>query len=857
DKTEGISLFGAVNIFSEIETCAREIVRMCREENLRYKEIAVTVRDLQSYERLIEVIFADYGIPCFLDRKKGIINHPLVRLILSMLDIFIENWSYNSVFQYLKTGLAGICRSDIDLIENYVLECGIRGNRWTSQVDWQAAREIVADEREGNENQSAMQRINNIRREITEPLKKFRSETKKHKKVSDLCGILYDFLCEIKVPEKIEEMIADFEKENLLSMSDEYSQVWNIAMQVLDQVVEVAGDKTLGMERFSDMLKIGFGEYKIGLIPASLDQVIVGSAERTRSHELKAMFVLGVNDGIFPASSVEEGVLTDADRTVLNNNGIELASGSREKIFEEQYIIYKTLTSSSKKLRISWPVADHEGKGMRPSLIIYQMKKLFKNITEKSNVLDIDGEECANQLISSPMPTFREMVKVFRKRKNGEYIDPVWDIVDKWFCSRQEWLLKCDSMRKAMDFSNQTDDISEENTFKLYGNPIHSSVSKIEEYASCPFAYFVRYGLRAKERRIHAFAPLDAGNFLHEAIRRFSEAIENEGPKWREFDMAWCSEKVSEIIEDMLDKMRGGGIAASKRYSTLVRRLKKVLARALWLISEHIKRGSFDPVGYEIDFSDSGKYPPILIELENGRIIKLTGRIDRADSSITKNGDYLRIVDYKSGGKDFVLSDVFYGLQIQLVTYMNALWTQGEKIPVKTGDEPEIAKSTDLRPGGMLYFKLDDPFISSAKFMSDSEIEAEIIKKLKMKGILLADVELIKGMDRDISGHSSIVPAALNKNGELSKNSSVATYDQFVLLRNYVNRLLKKLCSEIVSGNVAIKPYMKDKKKACEFCSYSSVCQFDTQIRDNEYNFMNKMDDEQTWQMIGKYCKTD
>ncbi|ADU75682.1 DNA helicase/exodeoxyribonuclease V subunit B [Acetivibrio thermocellus AD2] len=841
EKTKDISLFSSVNMFAEVEACARDIVRLCRDRGMRYREIAVVTGNLDGYEKLIEAVFSEYGIPCFIDRKVDIVNHPLVRLIMSMLDIFIENWSYEAVFRYLKTGLTGIDRESIDRLENYVLACGIRGSCWTETEEWKMVPELIPNEKSLEEAKELLEDVNRIRAQVVAPLMEFRKKTKGRKKASDFCASLYDFLCTLGIPEKIEDAIEKFRESGNLNLANEYSQVWNAVMEVFDHTVEVMGDETFGIEKFARILEIGFGECKIGLIPASLDQVLVGSLERSRSHEIKALYILGANDGVFPPAVMEEGILSDQDRAVLNNAGIELASDTRTQAFDGQYLIYRALTTAGNYLRISWSIADHEGRTLRPSLVVFRLRKLFLNITETSNILPSGSLEEEMELLSGNSPAFKSMVSALRQKADGKEIKPVWQEAYRWFAVQDEWRGKCEALRAAFQYKNLAQPVSREKIAALYGEPAVSSVSRLEKYTACPFAFYVQYGLGAKERQIYSLRPPDVGTFMHAVIEKFSRMVAKRNISWRDLDRDWCSEKVSEIVDEMLEKMQGSGIAASRRYTALTLRLKRVVARAVWLIAEHIRRSSFEPVAYEVGFGENGKYPPIVIELDSGEKIHLTGRIDRVDALKTEDGTYLRIVDYKSGGKDFKLSDVFYGLQIQLITYLDALWESGE------ADE-----NNPVLPGGVLYFKIDDPIIRGNGRMTEEEIEKAIMKQLRMKGLLLADVKLIREMDKDIEGSSMIIPATVNKDGSLGKNTSAATMEQFKLLRKYVRKLLKNLCEEIMKGNVSINPYKKKGTTSCKYCSFLPVCQFDTTMKENTFKLLYDKKDDEIWSLMAQ-----
>ncbi|HHV65163.1 MAG TPA: helicase-exonuclease AddAB subunit AddB [Peptococcaceae bacterium] len=834
--TKDISLLAAVNIFAEIEAAARDIIRLTRDEGFRFRDIGVVARNLAGYERLIEVIFTEYEIPFFLDRKVNITNHPLVRMILSLFEIFIDNWSYEAVFSYLKTGLTGLEREDIDRLENYVLACGIRGNRWAAEEDWRMSPNFLPDEKDLVRQEKMLQEINSIRQSVVKPLKEFRQRTKGRNTALEWCTAIYDFLVGIGVPARLEKFIRRFQDSGQLNLANEYSQVWNILMQVLEQTVEVMGEETIGLEKFANVLKVGLAEYQIGLIPASLDEVLVGSVDRSKSHELKALYVLGVNDGVFPSSSMEEGILSDAERFILHQAGVELAKDTKTQAFEEQYLVYKTLTIPGKYLRLSWPIADQEGRSMRPSLIISRLKKLFPAIEVQSDLVG-EKEQTELELIVARHSAFREMITALRKKADGEEISPLWETVYHWFVAQEAWQEKCRAACTAFTYKNIAQPVSREKVTALFGSPVYTSVSRLEKYTACPFSFYVQYGLKAQERKIYRLSPPDIGTFMHAVIERFSRLLAEQKISWRDVDRKWCEDKVSEIVEEMLEKMQGSGLAASKRYTMLALRLKRVVARALWLIAEQMRRSSFEPVGYEVGFGDNEDLPAIVLELDSGQKIKLTGRIDRIDALRTEEGTYLRIIDYKSGSKDFKLADAYYGLQIQLLTYLDALW-----------ENPGPNIEGQVLPGGVLYFKIDDPLVKGLG--SEEEIEKALMKALKMKGLLLADVKLLKAMDKTMEGSSLIIPASLTKQGQIGKSSSVASLAHFKVLRKYLRKLLKGLGEEIMRGKVEISPYKKKSMTSCRYCNFTSICQFDPSLKENTYRLLPERKDEEVWKLI-------
>ncbi|MCM1567645.1 MAG: exodeoxyribonuclease V subunit gamma [Dehalobacter sp.] len=880
EATRDISLHASVNIYAEIEATAADIVRLCRDRGLRYRDIAVVTGNLDGYRSFLETVFAEYEIPYFLDSKTEITDQPLVRMILAMLDIFNDHWSYEAVFAYLKTGLTGLDRERMDRIENYVLACGVRGSRWTKNEDWTMHPGLLPEENQRPQDvekaKIELKEINQTRREIAVPLLQFRAKTKNRKKASEICEALYDFLGGIGVPARLERIMEEFRRQGMLNLANEYGQVWNILMNVLDQTVETMGEEPLSLESFTDTLKIGFAEYQIGLIPASLDQVLIGSIERFRSHQIKALFILGVNDGVFPSTAQTEGILADADRAALNTVGIELANDTRTQAFQAQYLIYRSLTTASAYLRLSWPIADQEGRSLRPSLVIYRLRKLFPEILENSTLIpalsrfaagkenaetenigtentETKNTEVVNagtentwlesaelEQLTGKSPSFKQMVAAFRRKAEGLEINGWWRDVYRWYNGLEEWKPRCEALQTAFSARNIAEPVSSAKITALYGASAHASASRLEKYASCQFAFYLQYGLEAKERKIYQFSPPDVGTFMHAVLERFSLEAAQQQISWREMERPWCREKVSEIVDEMLRKMQGSGLTSSQRYTSLALRLKRVITRAVWMIAEHLKRSGFEPLGYELGFGEREKFPPIVIELDSGRKVSLSGRIDRVDALEAEEGTYLRIVDYKSGSKDFKLADVYYGLQIQLFTYLDALWQN-------SGLETE----KPVLPGGILYFRIDDPIVRADGRLTEEEIELDIMKQLKMKGLLLADVKLIKEMDRTIDGTSLIIPARINK-GDLLGKSSAATLEQFEILRKYVRNLLKDLCEEMMGGSVSITPYKKKRITSCTYCCYAAVCQFDPARKENSFRLLTAHGDEEIWNHIMK-----
>lgn len=833
-ETEDITIFKAINRYTEVDEAAKDIIGLVRDKKVRFKDIAVVTGYLDGYEGLFKAVFDEYEIPYFIDKKRDISKSPIVTLIISSLEIYTKNWSYEAVFRYLKSGLINIAMDDIDMLENYVLAKGIKGKRWQEE-SWNYRLNYGFGDEPSEYEKDIIDRVNKTKKIIAPPLFTFFKKMEKAKDVEKMCKALYEFLFEIGIIDRIEKTVNEFKASGELEISGEYSQIWNIIMSLLDQMVEVCGDEKLSLEQFVKLFQAGIEQYDIGLIPPSIDRVLVGSVERVRSHEISHLYIVGVNDGVFPSFPGDEGILNDIDRSRLNELGVELAPGVKSKVFEEQYLTYKTITTPGRYLWIGYAISDHEGKSLRPSILISRLKRIFPKIKEKTNIVVQNTIDEEIKLINLPRSTFKELVSFMRMKHDGLIVNPIWEDVRAWYMERKEWKDKCNRIFSGLTYTNQIKLMNPKKVRSLYGKEMYFSVSRIERYARCPFSYFIQYGLGVKERRIFEMSAPDIGSFMHEVMDRFSKELEKENMSYRDIEREWCALKVSGIVEDILKETSDSILLSSKRYLYITERFKRILTRAVWLVALHIKRSGFEPIGYEMSFGKGGDFPPISIELSSGDRINLIGRIDRIDAMEKEEGTYLRIIDYKSGNKAFNLSDVYNGLSIQLMVYLDAML--------------EVKKDKPVLPGGVLYFKIDDPIIKGKGEINDEDIEREIMKKLKMKGLLLADPDIIKEMDRDIDGDSAIIPARINKDGSLGR-SSAATVEQFNNLRGHVRRKLAELCEQMADGNIEISPYKKKKETPCSYCKFSSICQFDTSIGDNKYRIINDIKDDEVWENI-------
>lgn len=836
-KCENVKLYKANNIYDEIERVAKSITALIRSGKYRYKDISVVCRNIDDYEKITSVIFKDYEIPYFLDKKLELLNNPLIILITSAFEILFKDWSYESVFKYLKTGLTGIENNYIDVLENFVLEYGVKGYKWT-------VKEIISESWFNNNEELSEEKIfiSEIMDEVRRPLLVFHNKIKGKHKVSHICKAIYEFLIDIHAFERINEWIEKFDEVGLEDKVKEYSQVEESVIDILDQAVDVMGDKDLDSYDFFKILNSGFNNEEIGVIPVALDQVNIGDVARIKGRDVKALYIVGVNDGILPASKKEEGILSDNDRNILSEIGIELASNTRNKVFEEQFLLYTVLTISSDYLMISYPMADFEGKSLRPSIVISRIKKILPQLVEESDLYDLSSYKDKLNKVISPIPTFNELILAMRKNCDEENVEEYWREVYKWYKDSPEYENKVNNIFKGLDYSNLKNHVNKNNLRELYANEdgkLMFSVSRLEKYAECPFSYFVQYGLKAKNRKIYEFTPPDLGSFVHDILDLFTNRVKKEGILWSELNNERCKDIVSNLIDIRLSEQTNSILNSSKRFKYLSQRFKRVISKSVTVMAEQIGKGEFEVFKTEFDFGNYKTGEAVMLNLQDDEKVYLQGRIDRIDTLDLDGQTYIRIIDYKTGAKKFDLNELYYGLQMQLLVYLDAIIKNSKYILEK-----------QAIPGAVLYFKVDDPIIKSKKEMTTEEVETEVLEELKLKGLVLKDAKVVKAMDRDIEGYSLVIPAAFKKDGDFKSTSDVVTEEEFTLLREYVNRKMISLCEDMLCGDIKIEPTKQANRSYCEYCDFSSICQFDTSIKDNKYKIVGKKSRTEIWDNI-------
>ncbi|MDQ0198132.1 helicase-exonuclease AddAB subunit AddB [Neobacillus ginsengisoli] len=849
-----INICQAVNRRAEIEGIARELRHLVRTKGYRYRDIALLIRNGAAYHDLVEPVFNDYQIPYFIDQKRTMLNHPLIELIRSSLEVINSYWRYEPVFRVIKTELlyplqenpAGM-REKLDKLENYCLQYGIQGSKWTGKNRWSYRRirglELEVSTQTDAEKEMEQQ-LNELRLMVTAPLLRLSRRLKKADSGRKFCEAIYLLLEELDIPSKLEKWkTAAEEKGNLVRMR-EHEQVWNAVIDLLDQYVEVLGDEPISLKAFAAIIEAGFDSLHFSLIPPALDQVLIGDLEKSRLLDIKVCFVVGVNEGVMPAKISDEGILADEDREQLLAAGIKVAPSSRTRMMDENFLAYKALTTPSDILFVSYPLANEEGKALIPSSYIKRLKELFPDAYEHLYVTDPSelSEEDQLNFVSNGRVTISYLTAQLQLNQRNYPISNLWWDVYNYYLGSQ-WREQAKKVLSSLFYTNKAVKLSREVSDELYGELIQASVSRMELYNGCAFSHFAGHGLKLRERQIFRLEAPDIGELFHAALKQISDMVNEQNITWAGLTKKQCEELSREAVKTLAPKLQNEILLSSERHHYIKRKLEQIITRASLVLSEHAKVSGFSPIGLEIGFGSKGKLQPLNFSLKNGKKMELAGRIDRVDQAKGENDNvFLRVIDYKSSEKDVNLGEVYYGIALQMLTYLDIVMTNSKELV-----------ELNASPAGVLYFHVHNPMISSTKLLTMDEIEKEIMKKFKMNGLMLSDQNVIRLMDQSLdSGDSQIISAGINKDGNLSKRSKVASINEFEDLRQYVRNLYKKTGNAIIDGDVDIAPYKLKNKTPCTYCAYKSVCQFDESIESNHYRNFPSQSNEQILELIRK-----
>lgn len=795
EKQGAVRIHVARNPREEAMKAAGRVRNLVRTKGYRYRDIGVIVSNMEVYGDDLGQAFDLYEIPVFMDHKRSILLNSFVEYIRSLLNMVKDNFSYESVFRFLRTNLSGFTYGEVDELENYVIALGIRGyKKW--QESWVRRPKYMEEEK--------LEILNHNRVRLVEKVDTLVYVLRQRSKtVKDVTMALYEFMVREELQLKLQRQSEAFQEAGELALAKEYSQVYRILIELFDKFVELLGDEKVTMDEYLKLLDAGLEEARVGVIPPGIDQVVVGDMQRTRLKDIKALIFVGANDTFLPGALIRSGLLTERDRDKFATGKIHLSPGGKEKAYEQKFYLYMNLTKPSETLDIYYSKVSADGKSIRPSYLIQEMQRLFSG-------LEIEDEE--KQAFSAQEWTPRlGMQKVIRGFQDGNAMDQEWQELYSWYKRQPQWQYRVEELMKSGFYTRPADGLTKEVAKQLYGEHFQDSITRIERFSACAFAHFLTYGLRLRERQTYEFQPLDLGNVCHSALEYYSRKLKEEHLSWTEIEEEKRQEYIDDSVEHAISDYGNSVLYSSARNEYMIERMKRLLTRTIWALTKQLEAGDFVPVAYEMRFEN--------------------GKIDRVDLCKDKDKVYVKVLDYKTGSKAFDVVALYHGLQLQLMVYMDA----AVKMTQKHYPDSEVI------PAGVFYYRLNDPLVEKKVVGEEEEIWQKVLKELKVDGVMNLKDETLEHLDHCQVGESAVIPVKYNKNGSLSKNSKVASEQEFEVMMRHALGKVFKVHQKILSGEVAAFPYRRKQESGCDYCAYRHICGFDQKIPGYKYRDIFEM----------------
>ena len=835
EKQCEIRMFEALSPREEVHQTALYIRKLIREEGLTYRDIAVVIGDLEGYASYVETEFGQLEIPCFLDRTRGIVLNPMIEYIKSVLQLYIRDFSYDTVFHFLRSGMADISREEIDELENYVIRTGARGYRTYSRLFTRKTEEMQqgSGQEDTERAEETMERLNRIRQQFADTVEILHMAPRA--KAGEYVDHLYDFLEQNQVQQKLLNYQQRFEQKGDLAKAREYAQIYRLVMDLLDQIYELLGEEEISLQEFADILEAGFGEITVGTIPQNVDRIVVGDMERTRLKQVKVLFFLGVNDGNIPKNASKGGIISDMDREFLIESGTEMAPSPRQQMYIQRLYLYLNMTKPSQRLYLSYAKVNSDGKGIRPSYLIDTVRKLFPQLAveypqNRSRLEQIEGRQEGARYLAEELREYAD--GTLREEERQDFY-----LMYRAYEADPEGR---DRLTAAAFRRYKESGLSRIVARALYGRQLENSVSRLETYAACACRHFLQYGLSLQEREEFGFEVSDMGNVYHAVLENFAGKLAESGRTWWDFDENFATQAIKEAVEGYAATYGETVLYSSARNEYAITRMSRILTRTVLTLQQHLKQGSFQPDDYELSFRFAEDLDSIHVDLSEEEKMHLQGRIDRIDVSEDAEHVYVKVIDYKSGNKKFDLAALYYGLQLQLVVYMNAaMELESRKHPDK-----------EIVPAALLYYHIDDPTIETPVELTQEQINEEILTKLRMNGVVNSDPAVVERLDRFLQDKSKVIPVEKKKDGSFSARSGILSREELHVVSAYVDTKIRQIGREILDGKIAANPYEKGNEEACTYCAYKKVCGFDGSIPGYEKRQLEDLDKQTLMQRM-------
>ncbi len=811
---EGLTLTEAAGIYNEAESAAAYVLHLVRDKGLRYRDIRLVCNDLEGRGAIIQKVFEEYGIELFSDTKRDIMANPVVKHILSLIDVVIENYRSDKVLAMLKSGFGDLKYDEVADLENYAIKYKIKGNMW--KKPFRRGKEEYGEE--------GLKHINELRKKALASVivleEVFKSQT-----TGEFIESFYNYLCtELKLRDRILDFIAKQEQKNFFELAEETAHIWESIADILNQMYEIMGEESFDAEMFRDIFVTGLGQVEIGLLPPTEDGLVLGNIQRSRSGRIKALVVIGANEGILPQEKPTQGLFSAEERELFRNDGKELCKVDSIRFMEERLAIYRTLSSPSEYMWISYSLTDEAGGQIRPSRIFLKIKELFPEAEVSRDLINGDDD---GLLINSMLSGRRHISRKILAAGEGEGVEHRWKSAIGWL--QQNHPEDIGEIRNSIAFTNRQEALGREASSALFNkNPYKAlslSPSRVERYARCPFSHLVSYGFRPEERRVFEAAPREIGDIYHRCLMALTEKLTEDGvpvtsskSHWMTLTKEECCEMVEKEIEQITVLYREGLFNSGNLEEYRQKRIVKICSQVCWTVVEQVRAGKIDRIEPEISFGRNGKLPPLEVDID-GEKVYIEGIIDRVD--FLQNGR-IKIVDYKTGRETFDVKEAAAGYRLQLMTYLEAAC--GEK----------------GKPAGVFYFKIKEPSVDfSGREVDEETLQKEVRKSFKLDGIMVEEPEVIEDIVGNFEGYSEIVPIRATADGirNTGKNGLMAE-EEFAELQSAAADRIRQACIDLAKGKIDIHPMKTEETSACAFCRYKGICRFDTVFEGCSFNII-------------------
>ncbi len=821
DEVKNVAVYRASNMYDEIYKICSEIKKLVQYKGYRYKDIALIAGN-ECYEKPLSIALKKYEIPNFLDGRREVSSHPLITFIMGAVDIIAYGWSNDAVFKMLKTGYTDIDFERIYSLENYVQANGIDKYKWNRE--WKYGFKEEGQESD-KPDKKYINETKNMIFELMVPLNE-NFTTGKKGNIREITEKLFDILESINIREKLEKEINEAQYRGDSAKTAFYEQIWKTVIDVFDKLVSILGNEKVTMREYSKIIGTGFGKATVGIAPTVQDCILVGDMERTRLPDIKAMFILGANEGNIPVKISERGVFTDDERLVMEENNMELAPGVVQMTNNGRLGIYLNIIKPEEYLAVSYPAGSIRGESLKPSSLVTRIESMFTELVE----INIDKKEFEPEtVLTGKSAAFDRLIEAVSANDESDFIKDLYS----YYSNDVEYGKKLKSIRYGLLSQIPKKYITDRLLPEIWEQVLNrASVSKLEKFTSCPFKFYMEYILRAKEKEVYALRNNDIGTLAHRIMEAFSKYINDGGISWENTDKEYTDAFVDSHIGDFIREMNTD-IFESNRNAAILEKIKEASKYALWANVEQVKASRFKPENFEISF---GRYnsaiPAIEIEIDEGRILKLNGVIDRVDKMMNEKGSvYVKIVDYKSSNKKLDINKIYKGLQLQLVLYMNSLVSQGK-----------------AKAGGMFYFEVNEPKLIEEEKINLSA-EDSMLKRLALNGMYDESIEkeLDSAYYEGTKGRNKEIVKILRDISE--KESEKLTADKMNELLKFSREIVKDIGSEMAKGNIEISPYKYGSEEdSCKFCPYGRVCDFENGDKSKLRNIIKN--DDAAWEEI-------